>query len=227
MKRMMKWFVITALGGLFVSSGDAESASFGVRLSSTTWKERSLFGEEAQKAEGSMFGPTLLFRLGQDDPWGIGLDGAYGQLDNMDRADTDLSLVYNISPAFGVFADFKYLWYDYESDSADRGESISTTGIGLGLGVNVNAPLGSSGFFAFGSMRAVPMSMETDVPDADGTSLLWAYEGGFAYGTPLDLGASDSSIYFSLGYRQQQLKGGEFDETTRQPFAEIGFKQEF
>ncbi len=223
---MKKQNLLGCMLAVLVFSGGsalAASASYGFRLSDVRWKEKGLIPDERVSADGVMFGPTFLFRLDEDDLWSVGLDGFYGSMDKLDRADIDLTLGYSISSLFTLFLDARYLDYDYDDGDVDFG----THGFGVGPGVGVSAPLGTSGMFIFANTRVIPMDLTTDVEDADGTAVLWAYEGGLAYGGALDIGVNDTSLYLALGYRHQQMKGGDFDERLQTPFVEVGIRQEF
>lgn len=228
MKRLVTLSVAFAMALVFGQEASAGSASYGFRGGFLTWNEDTLLGDGARKADGLMFGPTFVFRFGDNDQWAAGIDGAYGALGNMDRADCDLTLTYQVSTMFGVFADMRYSWYNYDgSGDADLNAEVTTSGIGLGVGLCVNVPVGESGTFVFANTRIMSIEMSTDVPGADGTPTLWAYEGGAAYAWDFDNEARKGSLYVSAGYRYQQMKGGEFDETIQLPFVEAGFKQEF
>ncbi len=205
----------------------ADSAAYGFRLSLVDWEEKSLFDERA-KEDGVQFGPTIRYDFGDRGQYMVGLDASYGSIGKLDRSDFDLIFGYNISPSFRLFANLRYLWQDLDAGALEELDSdIKTTGLGAGVGLEGSVPLGYTGFFAFGSTRVAPMRMKTDVDDSDGTAVLWAYEGGLAYSMVMDTIVSDSTVFFAIGYRHQQLKGGDFDEKTTMPFAEIGFRQEF
>lgn len=228
MKKLYYLLLVAVITMLVAADSFAGTASYGFRAAAASWKEKSLFGDDAQDGDGGMFGPSLLFRVGEGDQWAIGLDGLYGSLGDLDRADLDVTVTYELSSFFGVFAAFHSIWYDFEpEDDPSVPESVTTKGLGLGIGASLNVPVADSGLFVFASTRIIPMVMDTDVEDAEGNTLLWAYEGGLAYGVPLDMGVGDSSFYGALGYRFQQLKGEDYDEVMQLPFIEVGFKQEF
>ena len=210
------------------SAALGETASIGFRFAYNTWRERDLF-DSTKKASGVDYGPTLLYRLGEKENWSIGLEGFYGEFDELNRAEVDVIVGYRISPLFTVFADLKYYGYRYDGrNEADVGEKIKTNAFGGGVGVDFQAPLGQGGpFFIFLNTRLLPMSLRTDVEGGDGTGLLWAYEAGLAYATYLGIEPYDLSLYIAAGYRRQQVKSSKFNETLDSPFVEIGFKQEF
>lgn len=228
MKKSLIMLSATAMIILAVAiKAHADSAAYGFRLSLVDWEEKSLFDERA-KEDGVQFGPTIRYDFGDRGQYVAGLDAAYGSISKLARADFDLMLGYNISPSFRLTANLRYLWQELDKGALEKLDSdIKTIGIGAGVGLEGSVPLGYTGFFAFGSTRVAPMRMKTDVDDSDGTAVLWAYEGGLAYSMVMDTIVSDSTVFFAIGYRHQQLKGGDFDEKTTMPFAEIGFRQEF
>jgi hypothetical protein len=228
---MNKRIITTIAASVFIlgtaSTVQAESASYGVRASFMEWQEKKLY-DESIKEDGVQFGPTIRYNFGNAAQYTVGFDAGYGSIWDLDRADFDLMIGYDITPSFRLFADLRYLWQDLDARALDSlDSSAKTTGIGAGVGIEASIPLGYSGFFAFGSTRVAPMRMKTDVDDSDGTAVLWAYEGGLAYSMVMDTIVSDSSVFFAIGYRHQQLKDGDFDEKTTMPFVEVGFKQEF
>ena len=205
----------------------ADSAAYGFRLSHLSWQEKSLY-EETIKEDGAMFGPTLRFNFGPMEEYVLGFDAGYGSIGKLDRADFDLLFGYNIAPSIRIFANARYIWQDLDAGASETLESdIKTTAIGAGVGLEGSIPIGYSGFMAFGSMRVAPMRVKTDVPDSDGTAVSWAYEAGLAYAWPLDEVTSNSHLFLAVGYRHQQMKGGDFDERVQAPFLEFGFRQEF
>ncbi len=228
MKKTMMMLSATAIiFSVVATTTRADSAAYGFRLSFMDWEEKSLFDERAQE-DGVQFGPTIRYDFGNRDQFVVGLDAAYGSIGKLDRADFELLVGFNIAPSFRLFANLRYLWQDLDQGALDELErDIKTTGIGAGIGLEGSVPLGYSGFFVFGSTRVAPMRMKTDVDDSDGTAVLWAYEGGLAYSMIMDTIVADSTVFFAIGYRHQQLKGGDFDEKTTMPFVEIGFRQEF
>lgn len=217
---MKKAILILALCGL-ASAATAETASYGVRLAHWSWEESELFGEKV-KSDGMAFGPTLLFRLDRAEQWSLGLDGLYGMLDDMDRADVSATLGYALSSMFTLYADLRYQWF--ETDAAGE-EEVDGNAFGPGLGVAINAPLGESGVFIFSSARLSPMFL--DYPgDAPDNAVQWSYEGGLALAIPVGE-MERGNVYFSAGYRYQQMRGSGLDERVGSPFIESGFRQMF
>lgn len=201
----------------------AETAAYGLRLNVARWEESELFGDRSPDASGVSVGPSLLFRFGEGDELSAGFEGFYGSMSDLDRADLDVTFGYNISALFGVFLDLRYFWYDIEKDGAEA----SNSGLGLGPGVQLNVPFGGSGLFFFANTRVIPMALSLDDSEADDAAVLWAYEGGLAIAIEPNTGVNDSNVYLALGYRHQQMKGSDVDETMQMPFFEAGFKQEF
>ncbi|MBN1672418.1 MAG: hypothetical protein JXR37_15365 [Kiritimatiellae bacterium] len=227
MKQIGALLAAAAMLVSWAQDGTAASSSFGFRAAVASWRESDLYGG-SESENGTMFGPTFLFRLGDDENVAVGVDGLYGQMGALDRADAEVMLFYYVAPLFGVFADFRYMWGDYDASAdPDIGEKVTTTVAGFGGGVTVDAPLGDSPLFVFANTRFVPVRVSTDVEDASGAGFLWAYEAGLAYAAEVATGAGDSCIYAAGGYRYHQMKGSDFDETMSMPFVEAGFKQEF
>ena len=215
----MKWLVFAMCWLPLAAS--AETASYGVRAAHWSWEENKLYGDKVE-ADGMAFGPTLLFRLDRAEQWSLGLDGLYGALDDMDRADASATLGYAVSSMFVVFADLRYQWFEADPDDA---EEFDGSAFGPGLGVAINAPFGESGFHLFSSARISPMFL--DYPeDAPDNAAQWCYEGGLAYAVPVGE-MERGNVYFSLGYRYQQMRGSDLDERVGSPFLEAGFRQMF
>ena len=213
--------------GLMAEGAMAETASGGLKIGPAFWKERSLYNDSKKDDSGMMMGPAFLLRLGRDNDWSLSGEALYGTFGDLDRADVDVMFGYEFSSMFTFFACFKYAWHDFgPSNDPDVPERVTTTGVGGGLGATAKAPLGDTGFLVFLTAKVMPMRMETDVPDADTTAWMWSYDGGIGYGRDLRT-LSGGSVYGMLGYRHQQLRGGEFNETLQMPFIEAGFKQVF
>ncbi len=228
MNPRLRWLTAGLALALLAQGAYSETASYGLRLGGAHWKDTALYGDGDYSESGAMFGPSLLFRPGNSERWAIGVEGLYGSLGDMDRVDADAIVMYEIASMFGIFADVRGMWYDYDlKNDPAWGKSLATTGLGAGLGVNVNVPLGRSGFFLFANTRVLPMRMNTDVPDKDGWAWLWSYEGGLAYAVTLDAIAKNANLYLAAGYRDQRLKNSDFAERLQLPFAELGVRQEF
>lgn len=211
--------------GLAVSGVWADSASFGGRLGYATWKDSKL--EDVDSQSGLQFGPTFLYRFGTGDAWAFGLDARHGSMDRLERSDLDATLHYSVSSMFSVFAEARYVRYklDGEEETAYE-EDIKTNGPGIGGGISVVVPLGYSGFFLAANTRLATMQLDTDIPDASGNSFSWGYEGALAYSFTFDA-VERGSLFMSLGYRHQEMRGGGLGERLQMPFAEFGFTQRF
>jgi len=227
MKKVSLLIMVALFSLILCETGLADSGSLGIKLAPVQWREKDLFGS-TQKASGMMYGPSVMFRFGDKERWSIGLEGLYGEFEDLSRADIDAMVMYNISPLFGVFVNFKYSWYEFDgTDDPTIGAEVETSGFGGGVGINFEAPLGRSPFFVFANTRIVPMKMKTDVADSDGWALLWSMEGGLAAAFDLGLEHYDISFYSALGYRYRIMRNSDFDESVSIPFVEAGFKQEF
>ena len=216
----IKWLSLALC--LLPLCAQAETASYGVRLTHWSWKESKLYGDEV-KSSGMAFGPTLLFRIDPSERWSIGLDGLYGMLDDVDRADVNATLGYAVSSMFTVFADLRYQWFDSELE--ETGE-VDGTAVGPGLGAAFNAPLGESGFHLFSSVRVSPMFLDYPGEEAPDNAVQWCYEGGLGYAIPVGE-MERGNMYLSLGYRYQQMRASDLDERVGAPFFEMGFRQMF
>ena len=224
----MKITMILLLGALVAPTARAESGAYGFRIYPLDWKEQKLFGENSVSEDITAFGPSFLFRFGGGDALAVGLDGYYGSGGDLDRAELEGRFIYSPSDAFDISLDLRHTRYDYTARSGERKVEISTRGTGPGLGLHVQAPLGEFGFIAFGSTRGMAMSMSTDVQDvSDRWTFLWLYELGIAYAQRIEMGLPDTSFYLAAGYRHQQMRGGDFDETVQMPFVEFGVRQQF
>ena len=227
MKTKMVLGLVILLAVIPTSFCRAETGSLGIRGEYVSWKEKDLFPEE-KKASGMMYGPTFLFRFGSRDAWSVEATGLYGEFEELSRANVDLKITYNVSNLFGIFADFKYLWYEYDgTEDADLGDKVNTSGFGGGLGVDFETPIGDSPIFVFANAKVMPMWLDLDVEDADDNAFLWSYEAGLAWAYDFRMDVNKFNVYLAAGFRQQQMRGDDIDESISAPFAEFGFKQEF
>lgn len=228
MNTLRAWFCLFAAIAIGPLSALAESGAYGFRLYQVDWKEKKLYGEEPVSEDGVAFGPSFLFRLGGGDNLGLGLDGYYLSAGDLERSEIDGRLLYTLSEVFDVSLELRHTRNDVTFGSGGNSREVGTRGTGPGAGLHFQAPLGDSGLIAFGTTRGYAMSMSTDVEEVDDRwTFLWLYEFGLAFASRIELGVADSSIYVAAGYRHQQNRGGEFDETVEMPFLEFGLRQEF
>lgn len=208
---------------LLAPAAMAETASYGIRLTHWSWQENTLYGDKVE-TDGMAFGPTLLFRLDRAERWSLGLDGAYGVLDEMDRADVAATLGYAISSMFTVYADLRWQWF--EAEELEGAEDADGTAAGPGLGVAFNVPFGESGLHLFSSARVSPMFLDYSAEAAPDNAVQWHYDLGLGYGVTVGQ-MERGNVYCALGYRYQQMRGSDLDERVGAPFFEAGFRQMF